>query len=380
MLIGRPMETLVLTADEQAKLALMARRPKTDQRTAQRARIVLDCASGLSNTAVAAKRGVTLPTVGKWRQRFLDGRLGALGDAPRSGQPRKLTDAKVEAVITRTLETRPKNATHWSTRTMAEASGLTQNAIVRIWRAFGLKPHLQENFKLSTDAFFVEKVRDIVGLYLNPPEQTRAVVLCVDEKSQVQALDRSQPVLPMRPGQAERRTHDYYRHGTTSLFAALDIATGAVIGQCQSRHRQQEFVRFLDRIERTVPAELAVHLVLDNYATHKTPKVAAWFKKHPRYQLHFTPTSSSWLNQVERWFAKITEQRIRRGVFKSVDELIVAIDDYIAINNRSPKPFVWTATAELILDRVGNVCNRTNRSPHYYEGKRQNQLCSLSSL
>lgn len=358
------MKPLVLSAAEKAKLELMARRPKTDQRTAQRARIVLDCATGLSNTEVAANRGITMPTVGKWRQRFLDGRLGALGDAPRSGQPRKLTDAKVEAVVTRTLETRPKNATHWSTRTMAEASGLNQNAIVRIWRAFGLKPHLQENFKLSTDAFFVEKVRDIVGLYLNPPEQTRAVVLCVDEKSQVQALDRSQPVLPMRPGQAERRTHDYYRHGTTSLFAALDIATGEVIGHCQKRHRQEEFVRFLDRIERTVPTRLEVHLVLDNYATHKAPKVAAWFKKRPRYHLHFTPTSSSWLNQVERWFAKITEQRIRRGVFKSVDELITAIDDYIAANNRAPKPFVWTATAELILDRVGTLCQRTNRSPH----------------
>ena len=358
------MKPLVLTAAEKAELELMARRPKTDQRTARRARIVLDCATGLSNTEVAAKRGVTMPTVGKWRQRFLDGRLGALGDAPRSGQPRKLTDAKVEAVITRTLETRPKNATHWSTRTMAEASGLNQNAIVRIWRAFGLKPHLQENFRLSTDAFFVEKVRDIVGLYLNPPEQTRAVVLCVDEKSQVQALDRSQPVLPMRPGQAERRTHDYYRHGTTSLFAALDIATGEVIGHCQKRHRQEEFVRFLDRIERTVPTGLEVHLVLDNYATHKAPKVAAWFKKRPRYHLHFTPTSSSWLNQVERWFAKITEQRIRRGVFKSVDELITAIDDYIAANNRAPKPFVWTATAELILDRVGTLCQRTNRSSH----------------
>ena len=325
------MKPLVLTAAEKAKLELMARRPKTDQRTAQRARIVLDCATGLSNTEVAAKREVTMPTVGKWRQRFLAGRLGALGDAPRSGQPRKLTDAKVEAVVTRTLETRPKNATHWSTRTMAEASGLNQNAIVRIWRAFGLKPHLQENFKLSTDAFFVEKVRDIVGLYLNPPEQTRAVVLCVDEKSQVQALD---------------------------------IATGEVIGQCQPRHRQQEFVRFLDRIERTVPAGVEVHLVLDNYATHKAPKVAAWFKKRPRYHLHFTPTSSSWLNQVERWFAKITEQRIRRGVFKSVDELITAIDDYIAVNNQTPKPFVWTATAELILNRVATLCQRTNRSPH----------------
>lgn len=266
------MKELVLQADEQAKLELMARRPKTEHRTAQRARIVLDCAAGLSNTAVAAKRGVTIQTVGKWRQRFWDGRLGALGDAPRSGQPCKLTDAKVEAVITRTLETRPQNATHWSTRTMAQASGLNQNAIVRIWRAFGLKPHLQENFKLSTDAFFVEKVRDIVGLCLNPPEQTRAVVLCVDEKSQVQALDRSQPVLPMRPGQAERRTHDYYRHGTTSLFAALDIATGQVIGRCRPQHRQQEFLHFLGQIERTVPAGLGVHLVLDNYATHKTDR------------------------------------------------------------------------------------------------------------
>jgi transposase len=364
MRTGRPTKPLVLQSEEQAKLELMAQRPKTDQRTALRARIVLHCSSGLSNTAVATKLGITIQTVGKWRQRFLDGRLGSLGDAPRSGQPRKLTDAKVEAVITRTLETRPKNATHWSTRTMAEASGLNQNAIVRIWRAFGLKPHLQENFKLSTDAFFVEKVRDIVGLYLNPPEQTRAVVLCIDEKSQVQALDRSQPVLPMRPGQAERRTHDYYRHGTTSLFAALDIATGKVIGRCHKQHRHQEFLRFLNQIDQSVSASLEIHLVLDNYATHKTPKVAAWFKKRPRYHLHFTPTSGSWLNQVERWFGKITEQRIRRGVFKNVDELITAIDDYIAANNRNPKPFVWTATPELILDRVAKVCKRTNRSPH----------------
>ncbi|MFM7815510.1 MAG: IS630 family transposase, partial [Verrucomicrobiota bacterium] len=339
-------------------------RPKTDQRTAQRSRIVLDCASGLSNTAVAAKCLVTIQTVGKWRERFLKGRLGALGDAPRSGQPCKITDQKVEEVITRTLETRPKNATHWSTRTMAEASGLNQNAIVRIWRAFGLKPHLHENFNLSTDPFFVEKVRDIFGLYMNPPESTRAVAMCVDEKSQVQALDRSQPVLPMRPGQAGRRTHDYYRHGATSLFAALDVATGKFIGRCHQRHRHQEFLRFLEQIERTVPAGLDVHLVLDNYATHKTPKVAAWFQRHPRYHLHFTPTSGSWLNQIERWFAKITEQRIRRGVFKSVDELIEAINQYIRIHNCDPKPFVWTATAEPILDRVGSLYNRTNRSPH----------------
>ena len=361
---GRPTKPLILGTEERSKLELMARRPKTDQRTALRARIVLECAAGKSNTAVATQLKVTIQTVGKWRERFLQGRLGALGDAPRSGQPRKITDEKVEAVITRTLETRPKNATHWSTRTMAAASGLNQNAIVRIWRAFGLKPHLQENFKLSTDAFFVEKVRDIVGLCLNPPERTRAVVLCVDEKSQVQALDRSQPVLPMRPGQAERRTHDYYRHGTTSLFAALDIATGKVIGRCQQQHRQQDFLRFLEQIERTVPGDKDIHLVLDNYATHKTPKVASWFQKRPRYHLHFTPTSSSWLNQVERWFAKITEQRIRRGVLKNVDELIAAIDSYIAANNQNPKPFVWAATAELILDRVTTLCKRTNRSPH----------------
>ena len=364
MRTGRPTKELVLAAEEKSKLELMASRPKTDQRTALRARIVLDCAAGASNTAVAAKLRVTIQTVGKWRQRFLDGRLGALGDAPRSGPPRTITDDNVEAVITRTLESRPQNATHWSTRAMAEASGLTQNAIVRIWRAFGLKPHLQENFKLSTDPFFVEKVRDIVGLYLNPPDQTRAVVMCVDEKSQVQALDRSQPVLPMRPGQAERRTHDYYRHGTTSLFAALDVATGKVIGRCQKQHRHQEFLRFLDQIDRTVPADLELHLVLDNYATHKTPRVAAWFQKRPRYHLHFTPTSGSWLNQVERWFGKITEQRIRRGVFKSVDELITAIDNYIEANNKNPKPFVWSATPELILERVGSLSKRTNRSPH----------------
>lgn len=364
MRTGRPIKALALTQEDQDKLELVARRPKTDQRTAQRARIVLACARGLSNQKVAAQLGVTAQTVGTWRERFRTGGLAALGDLPRSGQPRKLTDARVEAVITRTLETRPANATHWSTRTMAAASGLNQNAIVRIWHAFGLKPHLQENFKLSTDPFFVEKVRDIVGLYLNPPEQTRAVVLCVDEKSQVQALDRSQPVLPMRPGQAERRTHDYYRHGTTSLFAALDVATGRIIGQCQGKHRHQEFLGFLRQIERTVAPELDIHMVLDNYATHKTPKVAAWLKKRPRYHLHFTPTSSSWLNQVERWFAKITGERIRRGVFKSVDELIAAIDDYIAEHNRNAKPFVWTANAELILDRVANLCTRTNLSPH----------------
>ena len=266
--------------------------------------------------------------------------------------------------VTRTLESVPANATHWSTRSMAKASGLTQNAVLRIWKAFGLKPHLQETFKLSTDPFFVEKVRDVVGLYVNPPEQTRALVLCVDEKSQVQALERTQPLLPLGPGQAERRTHDYVRHGTTSLFAALDIATGKVIGQCHRQHRHQEFLSFLRRIDKEVPPGLEIHLVMDNDATHKTPKVAAWFKKHPRYHLHFTPTSASWLNQVERWFAKITEERIRRSAFRSVAELERAILDYIEENNRNPKPFVWTATADLILGKVQAVCERINTSGH----------------
>ena len=364
MRTGRPKKLLELTSEEQAKLETMARRPKTDQRTALRAKIVLDCASGKSNTAVARQRGVTLATVGKWRARFVQKRLGGLGDAPRPGQPRKITDRQVEKVVTRTLERLPKGATHWSTRSMARASGLTQNAIVRIWKAFGLKPHLEEKFKISSDPFFVEKVRDIVGLYLNPPEHTRAVVLCVDEKSQVQALDRSQPILPMRPGQTERRTHDYYRHGTTSLFAALNIATGKVIGRCHKRHRHQEFLRFLAQIESEVPAGLEVHLVLDNYATHKAPKVAAWFKRHPRYHLHFTPTSASWLNQVERWFAKITQQRIRRSAFKCVRDLEKAILDYVETNNKAPKPFVWTATADLIFGKVETLCKRINRSGH----------------
>lgn len=364
MPVGRPVSTIILSDEERGKLEELARRRKTSQAMALRSRIVLACAEELTNGEIAEKLKVCRPTVGKWRRRFAADRLSGLGDAPRPGQPRKITDAKVEQVVTRTLETMPENATHWSTRAMAKACGLKQNAVLRIWRAFGLKPHLQETFKLSTDPFFVEKVRDVVGLYLNPPQQTRAVVLCVDEKSQVQALERTQPLLPMRPGQAERRTHDYERHGTTSLFAALNIATGKVIGQCHRRHRHQEFLRFLDRIEGEVPRELDIHLVMDNYATHKTPKVAAWFKKHPRYHLHFTPTSASWLNQVERWFAKITEQRIRRSAFHCVKDLEKAIEDYIAANNAHPKPFVWTATADLILGKVKSVCERINQSGH----------------
>lgn len=364
MALGRPVKKIELSEEECVKLKELSRRRKTSQAMALRCQIVLLCAEGLNNGAVAKKLRISMPTVGKWRKRFAEQRFNGLADAPRPGQPRKIGDRKVEEVVTRTLETLPDNATHWSTRKMAKASGLTQNAIVRIWRAFGLKPHLQENFKVSTDPFFVEKVRDIVGLYINPPEQNRAVVLCVDEKSQVQALERTQPLLPMQPGQPERRTHDYERHGTTSLFAALDVATGKVIGQCHRRHRHQEFLNFLKRIDAEIPAELEIHIVLDNYATHKTPKVAAWLKRHPRYHLHFTPTSASWLNQVERWFAKLTDQRLRRSALTGVKELEKAILDYIAEHNANPKPFVWTASADVILDKVKAVCERINRSGH----------------
>jgi transposase len=353
---------VTLTDDERAKLSSWTRRPKTAQRLALRARIVLAAADGHTSTAIAADLRVTLPTVGKWRQRFLDKRLEGLTDEPRPGPPRTITDARVEEVVTKTLETKPANATHWSTRGMARHTGLSQTAISRIWRAFGLKPHRAETFKLSADPYFVEKVRDVVGLYLDPPD--RAVVLSVDEKSGTQALDRTQPVLPMTPGQAERGTHDYVRRGTTSLFAALDVATGKVIGKCHRRHRHQEFLKFLAEIDAAVPAEdgVTVHLVLDNYATHKTPAVKRWLAKHPRFVVHFTPTSASWLNQVERFFAELTEKRIRRGVFRSVRELERAIEAYLAEHNRDPKPFRWTATADLILRRVEEVCKRTCNS------------------
>lgn len=306
----------------------------------------------------------TLPTVGKWRQRFLDRRLDGLTDEPRPGSPRTITDARVEEVVTKTLESKPANATHWSTRGMARHTGLSQTAVSRIWRAFGLKPHRADTFKLSTDPYFVEKVRDVVGLYLDPPE--RAVVLSVDEKSGTQALDRTQPVLPLTPGQAERATHDYVRHGTTSLFAALDVATGKVIGKCQRRHQHQEFLKFLADIDAAVPVEdgVTVHLVMDNSATHKTPAVRKWLARRPRFVVHFTPTSASWLNQVERFFAEITEKRIRRGVFKSVKALEQAIEAYLTEHNTDPKPFKWTATADLILRRVEDVCKRTCNSGH----------------
>lgn len=355
---GPQPQSITLTDDERAKLDAWTHRPTTQQRLAIRARIVLAAADGQSNTAIAADLRITLPTVRKWRGRFAASRLDGLTDEPRPGAARTITDAHVERALAHTLETKPKDATHWSTRTLARELKLSLTAVSRIWRAFGLKPHLRETFKLSTDPFFTEKVRDVVGLYMAPPQ--RAIVLCVDEKSQVQALDRTQPTQPLLVGRAEKATHDYVRHGTTSLFSALDVATGAVVGKCYRRHRHQEFVAFLDHIDATRMREpgTTVHVVMDNYGTHKHPVVKQWFTRHPEYVPHFTPTSSSWLNQVERFFAQITERRIRRGAFKSVEDLEKAIEDYLATHNTNPKPFVWTKDADLILRKVQKVCER----------------------
>lgn len=365
MAMGRPKAEISLSDNERDTLTRWANRPTSSQQLALRARIVLACGRGLTNTAVAAECRVSMPTVGKWRTRFLNRRLEGLNDEVRPGPPRKISDETVEQVVTKTLETKPKNATHWSTRSMAKATGLSQTAITRIWNAFGLQPHRTETFKLSTDPQFIDKVRDVVGLYLSPPD--KAIVLCVDEKSQVQALDRTQPMLPLGLGnRPERHTHDYARHGTTSLFAALDVATGKVIGSCHRRHRRQEFIKFLNRIDSSIPEEpgVEIHLVMDNYATHKTAEVKRWLQRHPRYQVHFTPTSASWLNQVERFFAEITHRRIRRGVFRSVPQLEKAIQDYLDEHNASPRPFVWTADADLILGKVGRLCKRINDSGH----------------
>ena len=363
MRTGRPKQTLTLEAADKEKLELLARRPKTAQRVALRAKIVLQAVKGLSNQEIAGLLGVSGATVGKWRERYRMQGMDGLSDDPRPGAPRKMTDAQVEEAVTQTLESLPRAATHWSTRSLAQKVGLSQSAVVRIWHSFGLQPHRSETFKLSTDPLLVEKVRDIVGLYLNPPEH--AMVLCIDEKSQVQALDRTQPILPLRPGLPEQRTSDYERHGTTSLFAALDIATGNVIGRCQRRHRQQEFLKFMETVDATLPADAGeIHLVLDNYGTHKTPRVVRWFARHPRYHLHFTPTSGSWVNQIERWFAKITDERIRRGSFTSVVSLEKAIKEYLERNNENPKPFIWTADADLILGKIQRLCERISNSGH----------------
>lgn len=359
---GRPVARLTLSTEENNQLMEWTRRRKTAQALALRARIVLACARDQRNGQVARELAVTPQTVGKWRSRFVARRLEGLLDEPRPGQPRRVGDAEVERVIAATLHRQPKAATHWSTRSMAKEAKLNQTAVSRIWRAFGLQPHRTETFKLSTDPLFIDKVRDIVGLYLNPPK--RAVVLCVDEKSQIQALSRSQPMLPLSFGIPERRTHDYMRHGTTSLFAALELATGRVIGQLHRRHRSNEFLKFLRRIDQNVPPSLGVHLILDNYGTHKTPAVKRWLARHPRFHVHFTPTSASWLNLVERWFALLTERQIKRGSHRSTVELEQAIRHYLGIYNKEPKPFVWTKSADEILQSVARFCKRINDSGH----------------
>jgi transposase len=357
------LEPLALSADERQVLERWARRRKTAQALALRSRIILACADGAGVSAVAAELGISRTTAGKWRSRFLEARLEGLSDEPRPGRPRTVTDEHVEKVITATLEQAPPSGdTHWSTRSMARSEGMSQSAVSRIWRAFGLKPHIIQTWKLSTDPQFIDKVRDVVGLYMSPPEN--ALVLCVDEKSQIQALDRTAPCLPMLPTTPARMTHDYVRNGTTSLFAAFDLASGSVIAQPYRRHRHQEFLRFLKLIDGAVPQDLDLHLVLDNYATHKTPEIQKWLLRHPRFRLHFTPTSSSWLNLVERWFAELTNRKLRRSAHRSVTDLEADIRKWINEWNKNPRPFVWTKSADEILETLAAYCERIIDSGH----------------
>ena len=364
--MSRRREPLNVTDEERATLERWARRPKSSHALAMRCKMILLDDAGWSYQRIGEKLDVRRQTVLKWRKRFLSRRLEGLHDEPRPGVPRTITDEQVELVVVKTLEETPSDATHWSTRAMAERTGVSKSSVHRIWQAFGLQPHRVETFKLSRDPQFIEKVRDIVGLYMNPPE--KAVVLCVDEKSQVQALDRTQPLLPMMPGQAERRTHDYVRHGTTSLFAALDIRTGVVIGECHRRHRHQEFIKFLNTVDEVVQATTEegteVHLVMDNYGTHKTPRVKRWLQRHPAYHVHFTPTSASWLNQVERVFADLTQKQLKRGVHRSTAALEQAIRNYLDERNADARPFQWIADADLILSRVKRHCQRISRTGH----------------
>jgi transposase len=359
---GRVAAVVVLSEAERSQLLAWARRRKTASGLAMRCRIVLSAAGGLTNAAIANELGITDDTVRKWRNRFAAHRLDGLTDEPRPGRPRTIADADVERVITTTLETTPKDATHWSTRSLAAEVGLSQTAVSRIWRAFGLQPHRQDTWKLSKDPFFIDKVRDVVGLYLDPPE--RAVVLCVDEKSQIQALDRTAPVLPMLPGTPARATHDYVRAGTSSLYAALNLATGKVIGSLHARHRAIEFKKFLVTLDREVPADLDVHIVLDNASTHKTPTIRRWLLAHPRFVLHFTPTSSSWLNLVERWFSELTTKKLQRSTHRSVRALNTDIRAWIETWNDDPRPYVWTKTADQILESIARYCQRINDSGH----------------
>ena len=362
MVTGRPKPALVLAEEEQTQLRSLARSRSLPHALVARARLVLWSAQGQSNSQIARRLHWTKATVGNWRQRFVEHRVAGLYDEARPGRPRSIGDEQVAALLKRTLSHKPASRTHWTVREAARDSGISKSTVHRLFQVFGLQPHRSRSFKLSTDPFFIEKVRDIVGLYLNPPDH--ALVLCVDEKSQIQALNRTQPVLPMGLGYVEGITHDYVRHGTTTLFAALDIATGAVFTECKPRHRHQEFLSFLRRLDAAVPEELDVHLIVDNYATHKHPKVRTWLAQRPRYHVHYTPTYSSWLNQVERWFGLITQRAIRRGSFRSVKDLIEKIDSFVQHYNRTHRPFVWTATADSILEKIARLCSRISGTRH----------------
>jgi len=359
---GRPITAIVLSAEEQTQLRSLATSRTLPHGLVARAKLVLWAAQQKSNTEIAERLHCTKATVGKWRQRFVEHRLAGLYDELRSGRPRSIEDDRVAALLKRTLSRKPTAGSHWTVRLAAKASGISKSTVHRLFQVFAVQPHRTRSFKLSTDPFFVEKVRDIVGLYLNPPDN--ALVLCVDEKSQIQALDRTQPVLPMGLGYVEGVTHDYVRHGTTTLFAALDVATGMVFAECKARHRHQEFLTFLRDLDVCVPEELDLHLVVDNYATHKHAKVRTWLALHPRFHVHYTPTYSSWLNQVERWFGLITQRAIRRGSFSSVKELITKIDAFVQHYNRSSQPFVWTATADSILQKIAHLCSRISGTAH----------------
>jgi putative transposase len=359
---GRPLPPLTLSPNEREILESMTRSRSLPHALVQRAQIVLLAAEGQSNTSIAQQLGLARPTVGLWRQRYLEQRIPGLYDELRPGGPRSIEDEQIARLIRKTLKTKPKNGTHWTCRSIAEETNISKSTVHRIWKAFGIQPHRQKHFKLSTDPFFVEKVRDIVGLYLNPPD--KAMVLCVDEKSQIQALDRTQPLLPLGLGYVEGVSHNYIRHGTTTLFAALDIVSGQVLTQCKGRHRHQEFLQFLRHIDANVPQELEIHLVIDNYAAHKHPKVRRWLAARPRYHVHYTPTYASWLNQVEIWFSIITQRAIRRGTFRSVNDLVANIEHFVRNYNKNSRPFVWTATADSILEKIQRLCEAIAGTGH----------------
>ena len=362
MKTGRPKTPIVLSVEDQLQLSAITNSRSMPHGLVTRARIILMAAEGHNNRIIAEKVALSPQMVCKWRQRYIDQGFKGLHDELRPGRPRSISDEEVAMVIQKTLKTKPEDATHWTVRSLARETELTRPTIHRIWRVFGLQPHRQKNFKLSTDPFFVEKVRDIVGLYLNPPD--KAMILCVDEKSQIQVLNRTQPVLPMGLGYVEGITHDYVRHGTTTLFAALNVATGEVLTACKRRHRHQEYLNFLKRVNTNVPEDLEIHLVVDNYAIHKHPQVKRWLAAHPRYHVHYTPTSASWLNQVEIWFNIITQRAIRRGTFKSVKKLVAKINQFVEQYNAATRPFVWTATADSILEKIKRLCQYISGTRH----------------